>query len=202
MTYDGAMKKRLFSPIVIILGLAILVVSSLLIFKQKEEKIIKKVVASSPRLQKIIEARNNKVGPAESGAPELLTAERIYTEEEIKNTTEVQFSEMLEETARRLPTLTDIKQVPTGALHHIPPVVLEAGRNLGVLKEVFKYHPEYETKAIELYSECARSEHRPTAVRALCLTNLIEVSKKYHLVLDLKAFPANIVELTKLVTDM
>jgi hypothetical protein len=202
LAYDGAMKKRLFSPIVIILGLAILVVSALLVFRPQEEKLIRKVAISSNKLQKLIETRNSKIVQSEGPTPELLTAERIYTEEEIRNTTEQQFYEMLKETEKRLPTLSEIKQVPSGALHHIPPVVLEAGRNLGALKEVFKYHPEYETKAITMYSECAHAENRPMPVRALCLTNLIEVSKKYNLPLDLKSFPNNIVELTKLVTDI
>jgi hypothetical protein len=196
------MKKRLFSPIVIIIGLAILVVSALLILRPQEEQLIKKVALSSNKLQKLIETRSNKIVQVEGPTPELLTAERIYTEEEIKNTTEQQFYEMLKETQKRLPLLSEIKQVPSGALHHIPSVVLEAGRNLGVLKEVFKYHPEYEIKAISMYNDCARAENRPMPVRALCLTNLILFSKKYNLPLDLKSFPNNIVELTKLVTDM
>lgn len=196
------MKKRYFSPFVIILGLVILIGSTFVIFRSQEEKVIKKVATASIKLQKIIETRNNKISELQNSKSELLTAERIYTEEEIKNTTELQFSEMLKDTERRLPTLSDIKQVPSGALHHIPTLVLEAGRNLGVIKEVFKFHPEYELKAIPLYTECAHSEKRPTPVRALCLTNLIEISKKHHLPLDLKSFPSNIVELTKLVTDM
>lgn len=196
------MKKRLFSPFVIILGLAILVVSALAVLRQQEIKVIKKVAANSHKFQKILEKRNNKITAAESSSTELLTAERFYTEEEIKNTTEIQFAEMLKDTEKRLPTLSDIKQIPSGALHHIPAVVLEAGRNLGAIKEVLKYHPEYEEKAIPLYTECARAENRPTPVRALCLTNLIEVSKKHRLPLDLKTFPPNIVQLTKLVTDM
>jgi hypothetical protein len=203
------MKNRYFSPIVIVFGLAILVIwafSRSKNFQQDESKIIKKATIATTKLQQII-ARNKELNTAtsqkaESPTSELLTAERIYTEEEIKNTTEIQFNEMLKETEKRLPTMKDIKQLPSGALHHIPNVILEAGRNLGALKEVFKYHPEYEEKALPLYKTCAMAESRPTPVRALCLTNLIEISRKLNLKLDLKSFPPHIVELTKLVTDL
>jgi hypothetical protein len=199
------MKKRFFSPVVIILGLAILLVWAVVKNKPAEEKILKKAAQSSSKLQKLIaksRVKNNATLSPNINSEELITAERIYTEDEIKNTTEMQFAEMLKDTEMRLPTLGDIKQLPPGALHHIPSVILEAGRNLGALKEVFKFHPEYEENAIPLYTKCALASNRPTPVRALCLTNLVEISKKHNQSLDLKRFPSQVVELTKLVTDM
>jgi hypothetical protein len=195
------MKTRIFSPIVIVLGLAILVVLFLVFNRTAEEKVVSKVIATNTKLKNIIEKNSSKNKP-ENSPQELLTSERIYTEDEIKNTTEVQFIEMLKTTEAKLPYLSDLKQVPSQALHHIPALVLEAGRNLGAIKEVIKFHPEYEEKTIPLYSNCAQAENRPTPVRALCLTNLIEISKKHNLALDLKKFPTNVVELAKLVTDI
>lgn len=194
------MKKHIFSPIVITIFLAILAVSALLILKPQEEKIIQKVANKSTRLQQII--AKNKDKNIVTADLSLLTAERIYTEEEIKNTTEIQFDEMIKDVELKLPKISEIKEIPAGALHHTPQLIMEAGRNLGAIKEVIKYHPEFEKKTIALYSNCANSADKPNPVRALCLTNLIEIAKKNHLTIDLKKFPAEIVSLSKLVTDI
>ncbi len=194
------MKKRFFSPIVMVFLLAILAISTIIYLKPKEEIALKKVTFKSRRLDSIL--KNNLKRESTNSSTDLITIERAYTETEIQNTTADDFSQMILDTESRLPTLSDIKQIPSGALHHIPSVILEAGRNIGVLKEVIKIHPEYEDKIIPLYQNCAQAENRPTTVRALCLTNLIELSKRHNLVLDLKKFPPKIVELTKLVTDM
>lgn len=199
------MKKTLFSPIVIIFGLAIILILAIRQYQPAEEKVIQKAQKITSKLQIILNKNIEKIKnkeQAEASSHELLTAERLYTEDEIQNATEAQFAVILNDTEARLPTMKDIKQLPSGSLHHIPALILEAGRNLGVIKEVIKFHPEFEQSVIPLYKNCALSEIRPTPVRALCLTNLIEVSKKNHLSLNLKQFPSHIVELTKLVTDM
>ncbi len=194
------MKNRLFSPIVITILLAIIIVSAVVFLRPQEEKVIKKVAQKNSKLQKII--NRNQQAQFDKNSPSLLTQERIYTEEEIKNTTPLQFEEMLKETEAKLPLKAELKQIPEGALHHTPTTILEAGRNLGALKEVLKFHPEYEEKIIPLYHKCAQASDRPTTVRALCLTDLITLSKKRNTPIDLTKYPNDIVSLTKIVTDM
>jgi hypothetical protein len=200
------MKKRLFFPFFIMFTLAILVISSIVKKGPTEEKIMKnatKVTSDvTSKLQTLIKSNRIQQEKLSDNSSEILTAERVYTETEIQNTTEIQFEQILKDTEARLPVLQDIKQLPAGALHHIPPLILEAGRNLGVIKEIIAFHPEYETLATPLYSKCALAENRPTTVRALCLTNLIEISKKNNLELDLKKYPVDVIELTKLVLDI
>jgi hypothetical protein len=133
---------------------------------------------------------------------DLITKERQYTEIELSEMSELQFTELLKDTQRRLPKLSDIKKIPEGALHHTPELVMEAGRNLGVIKEVLKTHESYEKVALPFYFECAKNEEGSTPVRALCLTNLIELHKKIKKPLNLKDFPSQVVELSRLVTDI
>ena len=194
------MKNKLFSPIVITITLAILAVSALILLKPTEEKILQKAVKSSSKFQAILE--NNQKNEAIINTSSLLTAERIYTEAEIKNTTALQFEEMLKDTELKLPSKKEIKEIPAGALHHTPELIMEAGRNLGALKEVLKFHPEYEPKVIPVYLKCAHDNDHPTPVRALCLTNLIEISKRHQMQLNLLEFPNEVVDLTKIVTDL
>ena len=133
---------------------------------------------------------------------DFITKERQYTEIELSQMSELQFTELLKETQRRLPKLSDIKKIPEGALHHTPELVMEAGRNLGVIKEVLKSHESYEKVALPFYFECAKNEEGSTPVRALCLTNLIELHRKIKKPLNLKEFPSQVVELSRLVTDI
>lgn len=132
----------------------------------------------------------------------LLIRERVYTEAEINNMSEVEFTALLNETEAKLPTVDDIKKLPPGALHHTPAPVMQAGRDLGLLKEVLKVHESYERVAVDFYKKCAQTKERPIAVKALCLTNLIEIKKKNGEKLNLAAYPSDVVELTRLITDM
>ncbi len=131
----------------------------------------------------------------------LLTKERLYTQEEIDSITEEKFIELLKETELRLPKLADLKKIPAGALHTTPPQIFQAGRDLGVLKEILKVHESYDNLAIGFYKKCAKDSEGTTPVRALCLTNLIEIKKKKNETLNLAEYPNQLVELSKLITD-
>lgn len=132
----------------------------------------------------------------------LLVRERVYTEAEINDMTEPQFRELLKETESKLPTIAEIRQLPPGALHRTPAPVMQAGKDLGLLKEVLKVHESYERDAQVFYEKCAKEKVRPMAVRALCLTNYIEIKKKNGEKVNLVAYPTQLVELTKLITDL
>lgn len=134
--------------------------------------------------------------------PPLIEQERFYTEQEIASMTEGQFEDLLKSVALKLPKLSDIKKLPPGALHRTPELVLQAGKDLGLIKEVLSIHESYERSAVGFYDECAKSVERPTPVRALCLTNLIVIKKKNGEKVNNKAYPAELLELTKMITDL
>ena len=132
----------------------------------------------------------------------LLIRERVYTEAEINEMTEMQFIELLKITESKLPTIADIKQLPSGALHHTPAPIMQAGKDLGLLKEVLKVHESYEREALIFYEKCAKLQERPMAIKALCLTNMIQITKKNGKKLNLAAYPKEMIELTKLIIDI
>lgn len=132
----------------------------------------------------------------------LLVRERVYTETEINEMSEVEFKALLVETEAKLPTVSDIKKLPAGALHRTPAPIMQAGKDLGLLKEVLKVHESYERDAVVFYKKCALTAERPISVKALCLTNLIEIKKKNGEKLNLAAYPKDVVELTRLITDL
>ncbi|MFA6237630.1 MAG: hypothetical protein WC635_09920 [Bacteriovorax sp.] len=132
----------------------------------------------------------------------VLQSERVYTEQELGEMSEEQFVSLLKDIELRLPKLSDIKQLPAGALHRTPPAVIQAGRELGLIKEILKMHESYENMAAPFYKSCAKNNHGTTPVRALCLTNLIEIKKKKGQNLDTAEYPNQIVELSRMVTDI
>ncbi len=132
----------------------------------------------------------------------MLANERFYTEAEIKEMTRDQFENLLKETEAKLPTVSDIRKLPAEALHHTPLAIIKAGRELGLLKEVINAHEDYELEAMEFYKKCAEKEDSPTPVRALCLTNLIEINKKRGIETNYSKYPSQIIELAKMITDL
>lgn len=132
----------------------------------------------------------------------LVERERFYTENEINNMTEAEFVELLKTTELSLPKLSDLKELPPGALHTTPAPVLQAGKDLGLLKEILEVHAPYEKHAVGFYEKCAKNSERPTPVRALCLTNLVGLKKKSGEKINIKEYPAQLVELTRMVSEL
>lgn len=164
----------------------------------EKSKTLKEVIAQNQKKQ---EEMSNSPIPLPPGAT-MLTRERIYTEEEITSMTEEEFKTMLNDTERRLPSKKDIKDLPPGALHHTPGIIVEAGRNLGAIKEVLKAHENYEKIALPFYEKCSMNNEGTTTVRALCLTNLVLIKEKNGEKVNTNSYPQDIVKLSKLVTDL
>ena len=162
---------------------------------QKKPSGLKAIIAKN--LQKK-EEEAEKISAGET----ILVKKRQYTEAEIAEMTEEEFIELVKETESKLPTLADIKKLPPEALHRTPPQVMQAGRDLGLLSEVLKVHESYDRSVVAFYDKCARSNERPTSVRALCLTSLITIKKKNGEGLNLKTYPAELVELSRMITDI
>jgi hypothetical protein len=133
---------------------------------------------------------------------DLLVRERVYTEREINEMNETEFTSLVKETELKLPKLSDIKKLPPAALHRTPAPVMQAGKDLGLLKEVIKVHESYEKIAAVMYQRCAKDAKRPTPVRALCLTDLIQYKKKNGDKINTADYPSNLIDLTKMITDI
>lgn len=133
---------------------------------------------------------------------QLLVRERAYTENEINDMTEEEFAALVKETETKLPKLSDIKKLPPAALHRTPAPVMQAGKDLGLLKEVLAVHESYDRVAAGMYERCAKDKDRPTPVRALCLTDLIQYKKKNGSSINKADYPAELIDLTKMITDM
>ncbi len=213
------MQKRKFSPVSTALSLTLIVVGiTVFLNHKKDREIIAADVAKSKLtneegsekptkvgLKELIKknlGKQEEVAQAQTGSANLLTQERTFTEAEINDMTEEQFTALVQDTERKLPKLSDIKQLPAGALHMTPPIVIQAGRDLGVIKEVLNVHESYSRVALPFYKSCAKNDEGVTPVRALCLTNLIEIKKKNGESVNLKEYPEKLIELTKMVTEI
>lgn len=152
-------------------------------------------------IKKNLEAQEKSVVINESNKP-IILKKRNYTEIEIKNMSLEEFKDLLSTTEANLPTIADIRKLPPGALHHVPQPVIQAGRDLGLLKEILAEHPDYTGEANTLYENCSEKDELPQSVRALCLTNLIQNKKASGEKLNLSIYPKEIVELSKLVIDI
>ena len=170
-----------------------------------EKKVEQKVGEKALTLKNVIAKNINhqeETAAQQNTNETILTQDRNYTEKELLDMSEDSFRDLVKDTERRLPKLSDIKKLPPGVLHRTPEIIIQAGRDLGVLKEILKNHESYERVAIPFYNSCAKNEASPTPVRALCLTNLIEIKKKNGTKINLKEFPSQLIELSKMVTDL
>jgi hypothetical protein len=187
-----------FSSAIIFVVLTVLII----IFKQQDTKvqIITKNALTSIKGQALSPLIKTK--PSKSKNENDLQKERVYTETEIKEMTEEKFVDLLNDLEKRLPLKSDLKSLPAASLHHTPALILMAGRDLGLIKEVLKFHPNFEMKAESLYLNCAKNEWGVTPIRALCLTNLWEIKKRKGQTLKTYEYPEQIVNLAKMVIDI
>lgn len=212
------MKKSGFSIPLIITMISLLVMGTIAFLKQqnpvasndnKSKLTLLNTAQKIPVLKSLIQqnlAKQEELArqsaAQEAASENVLVKERVYTEQELSEMSEEKFVELLKDTTIRLPKLSDIKKIPPGVLHHTPAIILAAGRELGLIKEILKIHESYERAALPFYKSCAQNTEGTTPVRALCLTNLIEISRKNGQSIKTTGYPGNIVELAKMVTEI
>ncbi|MBP9680600.1 MAG: hypothetical protein KBD76_04260 [Bacteriovorax sp.] len=166
--------------------------------KLTTEQLIPSKSSISSLLQKKLNAsQNSKNLPSES----ILLQERLFTEAEVQKMSQEDFRFLLLETQKKLPKIHDLKKLPPSALHFTPPLVLQAGRELGLIKEILSIHETYEPLTFSFYQNCAKDKDGITPIRALCLTNLIELKKKNGIKLNLLDYPQNIIDLSRMVIE-
>lgn len=206
------MKLKEFSlPLVLLLIAGILAAISMYLNGQKKVRpndSISQLTASvaekkTSKLRTFLDKGFHKTQQnSEASSTPLLDHERQFTEQEIAQMNEEGFEELLTEVERRLPKISDIKKIPSGALHRTPETIIEAGRNLGLVKEILMSHEKFIPKAIGFYDHCAKNDERPTPVRALCFTNLVLLKKQKAEKINLKDYPPQVIDLAKMITDI
>jgi hypothetical protein len=209
------MKLRGFSPSTAVLAIATLILLGSLLLKSKKffvsddmkskltsentlnnpSKSLKNLIASS------IKKKEEMTERVDFNDENLLVRERFYTEKEINDMSEEEFKLLVKETELKLPLLSDIKKLPPEALHRTPAPVMQAGKDLGLLKEVIKVHESYIDIAALMYERCSKNNLRPISVRALCLVNFIQYKKKYGKTINKADYPKELVDLIKIITD-
>ncbi len=171
--------------------------------EKSPENLLTNVISAEKKLEeKKPVASENQMTERVDFDSSVLVQERSYTEKEIQDMTEEQFIQLLKEVELRLPKLSDIKKIPAEALHRTPAPVLQAGKELGLIKEILKLHESYEVHAGIFYQSCAINKLSLTPVRALCLTNLVEVKRKKGEKINKSLFSKEIIDLSSMITDI
>ena len=75
-----------------------------------------------------------------------------------------------------LPRIGQITFKNNEEVHHVHPAILQAGLQLGRLKEIWMQKPEARKAALEFYEQCTFDVQVVDSVRALCYINAVEVS--------------------------
>ncbi len=209
-SFGVTMKNNGFKPIyVYIFAIAILAFGGFYLNSKSENEkknSLTKIIEKTPlKLGQVIQKnleKNEEMHEIKMDAKSVLTMERIYTQEEIDRMNETEFKNLLLEIEHKLPKKSDLKKIPEQALHHTPAAIIEAGRNLGLIKEIIKVHKNYETMALDFYHNCTKNEETPTTVRAICLTNLVVINRLNGNKFNTNGYPKELVDLSKIVTDL
>lgn len=204
------MKKSGYSPFLLIVIIAVFMMGQYIFSKRHEIVLhninknhltpIKKLQNSSLLIKLIPHQTDQKKTSLKN--QNMIQLQRQYTEQELSKMTEENFKSVLSETEIALPLLSDIKKLPEEALHHTPGLIIRAGKELGLIKEILKTNKSFENLALEFYKRCAQNKKGVTPVRALCLTNILEINKKNGIKIDTGQYPQHILELSKMVIDL
>jgi hypothetical protein len=84
--------------------------------------------------------------------------------------------ESLQKLKSSLPLQGQLKFKSAEAAHRIHPAVLQAGVELGHLKELWISQPANRPLAYEFYEDCTFNDRLVESVRALCYLNAVEIS--------------------------
>jgi type III secretory pathway component EscV len=189
------MKKKFPLFIVIILAVAVV---SYFIGKQTgsvdlENKETTKKSENFEKLQKqrqeLAEEENKK-----EITDTLVRIDESFTDSEIEKLTEEDFIEYLDEIRVIVPTNQQLQAMDSSQVHHFPVQVMEVGYRMGIIKRILALRPEFHAEAIEFYNVCSQENDYPTAIRALCLTNLLKDDPSK---INMDDYPEDVRELAK-----
>jgi len=114
-----------------------------------------------------------------------------------------EFTATTQQTLRSLPNRGQIAQLSEAEVQHTPMLVVQAGRKLGQILEMLDAHPELAQQGARFYTDCALQANGVTTIRALCLANLRELSRKHQMPLpsEVENLPAQVKKLADLAND-
>ena len=88
-----------------------------------------------------------------------------------------EFARVSAEVANSLPTLAALREESRKDPHMTPPVLLNAGAELGRLVRLIQDHPELKRDGALFYRNCSNRDELPSSIRALCFSNLTALSR-------------------------
>jgi hypothetical protein len=106
-----------------------------------------------------------------------------------------EFSRRAESVLASLPTLDQLHALSAEELHRTPRAVLDAGAAIGDLAEAVAKNPSLAPEALGFYGKCARRENASTSVRAACLSDLRELSRRQGTPADETGIPSSVTKL-------
>ncbi|MCO4792867.1 MAG: hypothetical protein KC493_04090 [Bacteriovoracaceae bacterium] len=101
-----------------------------------------------------------------------------------------------------IPKKEDLNKNKTDHVHHIPVEVKLTGEFIGKLVTETNSNKSLLPRSNKFYKRCSSDDSFPTTVRALCLSHYILTSRKLNIDINLKEFPARVVELSKLTLQL
>lgn len=104
------------------------------------------------------------------------------------------FGELLARTLTGLPRAAEARALPAEETHHPGRWLLAAGRDLGLVAETLRAHPELRALGARFYRDCAASGELLPAVRAVCLRGLLRLGARDE---EVPEVPAEVVELAR-----
>jgi hypothetical protein len=110
---------------------------------------------------------------------------------------EPEFRALTENTLKKIPTISDLRQLHGEAVHEVPQAVLSAGMALGQVAEVLEDNPKLASIGFHFYESCVRNTNFPPSVRALCYANYSNLGPKLEERIDTNIAPKEIRELSE-----
>jgi len=78
----------------------------------------------------------------------------------------------IQKVRKALPSLAELRNLPSDEVHGTPAKIIEAGAALGELEEYLERRPEEFPEASRFFSDCAVGSEFPSSIRAMCLHSL------------------------------
>jgi hypothetical protein len=91
-----------------------------------------------------------------------------------------EFQKKLDSTQDALPSSEKIETLPSEEVHNTPQLLIDASFQIGELAEAIAKNPALGAQGMDFYGKCARRGELAISVRAHCLHNMRELSKKQN----------------------
>lgn len=110
------------------------------------------------------------------------------------------FKQALSSVYQSIPTIEQIRELPPQEVHHMPRPLQVMGIYMADLKEILQERHEFYSEGMLYYRNCALNPKFMSAIRSLCLANLVEFGDERVDGLEGR-YPQEIIDLAMQVSD-